>query len=125
MLRPGGGLFIAGLDPHAGVDTWWLYEAFPDARDADLRRYPAGSTVRRWMTDAGFLDVRSDVVQRWQGTLTGTELVERNLLDRQGTSQLMVISDDAYAAGVAQVTSDLSAARRTDLHVFATTGIAH
>lgn len=124
VLRPGGGLFVAGLDPHAGMDTWWLYDAFPEALEADRRRYPPAAALRAWMADAGFEAVESSVVQRWTGALTGEALVQRQMLRRDGTSQLMVIPDEAYSAGVARVTSDLSAVRHTDLHVFATIGIA-
>lgn len=124
VLKPGGGLFVAGLDPHAGVDAWWLYDLFPDARQADLQRYPAASALRHWMADAGFGDVRSNVVQRWTGALTGADLVARRMLERTGTSQLMVISDEAYAAGVRLVAEAPDTIRTTDLHVFATVGTA-
>lgn len=124
VLKPGGGLFVAGLDPHAGTDTWWLYDAFPEALDADRRRYPPAASLREWMADAGFDTVESSVVQRWTGALTGDALLQRGMLRREGTSQLMVIADEAYAAGVARVTSNPTAVRHTDLHVFATIGIA-
>lgn len=124
VLKPGGGLFIVGLDPHAGLDTWWLYDTFPEALDADRRRYPSTTDLRDWMAEAGFADTRTEVVQRWTGALTGEELVSRNLLNRSGTSQLMVISDAAYAAGTARVTADLATVRHTDLHLFATVGTA-
>ena len=124
VLRPGGGLFMAGLDPHAGVDTWWLYDTFPEALSADRNRYPSGAQMRQWMAAAGFDDVRSDVVQRWVGTLTGKELFARNMLERTGTSQLMVIPDAAYEAGVAALEADPAASRVTNLHLFSTVGRA-
>ena len=124
VLKPGGGLFIVGLDPHAGVDTWWLYDAFPDARDADLRRYPSSSAIRNWMTQAGFEACGSEVVHRWTYDLTGEALRTRGLLERSGTSQLLVIPDEAYARGVALIDAEPEAVRRTHLHLFATVGTA-
>lgn len=124
VLRPGGRLLVIGLDPHAGIDTWWLYDAFPQAFAADRRRYPSGRLLRSWMTAAGFEEVRSDVVQQWTGSMTGSELLRRGLLERSVTSQLMVIGDDAYEVGVRLVTADPDALRKTDLHLFATSGVA-
>src|SRR5581483_9988333 len=28
VLRPHGGLMIIGLDPHSGLDRWWVYDYF-------------------------------------------------------------------------------------------------
>lgn len=122
VLKPGGGLFIIGLDPHAGLDTWWLYDAFPEARAEDLRRYPSNRSVLRWMADAGFEGCASQVVQRWTYDMTSADLVARGFLERTGTSQLLVIPDEAYAEGVRRVETTPDTARRTDLHLFATVG---
>ncbi|MEX2281949.1 MAG: methyltransferase domain-containing protein [Gemmatimonadota bacterium] len=44
VLRPGGGLLTLGIDPHTGLDHWWLYDYFPSALAADRARYnPVGS----------------------------------------------------------------------------------
>lgn len=124
VLKPGGGLFIVGLDPHTELDAWWLYEAFPDAKDADLRRYPSGAIMRHWMTHAGFEACSSEVVQRWTYDLTGEALHSRGLLERSGTSQLLVIPDEAYARGIARIDAEPAAVHRTRLHLFATVGTA-
>src|SRR5258708_38211390 len=40
VLRPGGLLMSVGLDPHAGVDHWYIYEYFENVLEIDRRRYP-------------------------------------------------------------------------------------
>src|SRR5439155_905726 len=59
---PGGGdarvaaglMMTVGLDPHAGVDQWYIYEYFDNVLEIDRRRYPASSQIREWMRAAGF-----------------------------------------------------------------------
>src|SRR5215831_6832306 len=38
VLRPYGGLMIVGLDPHAGIDRWWVYDYFPETVELDRQR---------------------------------------------------------------------------------------
>ncbi|MGE3955649.1 MAG: class I SAM-dependent methyltransferase [Vicinamibacterales bacterium] len=126
VVTPGGGLMVAGLDPQAGVDRWWLYDTFPGAHDADLRRYPAMARVRDWMSEAGFEDIGTSVVQTWRGRVSIPDAFARGLLDRTGTSQLMVLSDTEYEAGVDQLKAAAergsSVRLETDLRLFATVG---
>ena len=49
VLRPGGQLMTIGLDPHTGVDRWYIYEYFDPVLEIDKRRYPATSQIREWM----------------------------------------------------------------------------
>src|SRR5215467_889490 len=35
VLRPAGRLLTIGLDPHTGLDQWWVYDYFPAALAAD------------------------------------------------------------------------------------------
>src|SRR5205085_11480044 len=41
VLRSGGGFMTIGLDPHAQLDRWWIYDYFDGALESDLRRYPS------------------------------------------------------------------------------------
>jgi SAM-dependent methyltransferase len=38
VLRPGGQLMTIGLDPHTGVDRWYIYEYFEPVVEIDKRR---------------------------------------------------------------------------------------
>jgi SAM-dependent methyltransferase len=127
VLRHGGGLMTVGLDPHTGRDRWWIYDYFPEALVEDLQRYPAAPAIREAMRAAGFSRCETREVQQFAATLSPDEVVERGLLERTTTSQLMVISDAAYAAGMRRMASQRQAAAgdrtlRVDLRLYATTG---
>jgi ubiquinone/menaquinone biosynthesis C-methylase UbiE len=127
VLRPGGGVLVVGLDPHVGVDRWWIYEHFPSALAADRARYPATARLRELLASAGFVNAETTVAQHRPVSLTIAEADARGLLARDSTSQLAVIGTAEYETGVARLRAlraepgapevTLSA----DLRVYATT----
>jgi SAM-dependent methyltransferase len=99
VLRPGGGLLTVGLDPHTGADRWFVYDYFEGTRARDLERYPAASHIRDELAAAGFERCETRVVQRFPMAITAGELLARGHADKHTTSQLALLTDEAYAAG--------------------------
>jgi SAM-dependent methyltransferase len=129
VLVRGGGLLTVGLDPHAGRDRWWIYDYFPTALVEDRRRYLPAVTIRELMEASGFSRCETRVVQHLPAQMTVSEAVRRGFLDRTSTSQLMVISQAEYDAGVKRIHSantDATGAKvlRADLYIYGTTGWA-
>ncbi len=130
LLRPGGALMVAGLDPLAGLDRWSIYDFFAGTREADERRYPSTASIREWMSDAGFADCRSEVVEHLLFRMEGRKVLEEDRLSKRSTSQLALLSDDAYGQGIERVrraVADADARGETcwfevDLRLFATFG---
>jgi ubiquinone/menaquinone biosynthesis C-methylase UbiE len=126
VLRSGAGLLTMGLDPHTGRDRWWIYDYFPEALAADRERYLPTQTIRQLMSASGFDRCETWEAQHLPRTLDVDEAEGLGFLSRTGTSQLMVIADDVYAAGLARLRAD--AARSpdmrlsADLRMFATVG---
>jgi ubiquinone/menaquinone biosynthesis C-methylase UbiE len=120
VLRPGGAFLTIGLDPHAGTDTWWIYEYFPAALVADRLRYPATATIRASLIAAGFQEPTTRIAQHIPAAVPFDEALAKGLVDRSSTSQLMVITDEEFATGNARLM-----ARRpcleADLRLYATT----
>jgi hypothetical protein len=114
-------LVTIGLDPHAGLDRWFVYEYFPQTRTMDQARFAPAATIRQWMLEAGFarpetnVALRLDEAQSFRGTL-----------EPSMTSQLANLTKDEFEAGVARLRSaraerggeDLSLV--VDLRLFAT-----
>lgn len=120
VLRPGGAFATIALDPHVGDDQWWIYDYFPSTRALDRARYPSTEAIRSLLTAAGFHDVATFVGQHLPASVSFTEAVERGLLERTSTSQLMVIGDVEFEHGVRTLRAErphLSA----DLRLYATT----
>lgn len=104
LLRPGGALVVIGMDPKAGRDRWYLYDYFPGTHDTDRARYPSAGAVVDWMMAAGFVEAQTAVAARIRDTRSGRAVFDDPILHRHGTSQLSLLSDDAYAAGMQRIT---------------------
>jgi SAM-dependent methyltransferase len=103
LLRPRGALAVVGLDPHPGRDRWYLYDYFPEARGLDLQRYPSAEQLRTWMTASGLEDIETVEVERIQRRFTGGEILEEYFLQRQASSQLALLTDEAWAQGLHRI----------------------
>jgi SAM-dependent methyltransferase len=129
VLRPGGGLLMLGLDPHAERDTWWIYDYFPEARTVDLKRYPAVRTIRGETSIAGFAWCESYEAQLVENVMPASRAFETGLVDPRYSSQLAVIGDEKFREGERRLREELEAAEKgagqlmltTELHVFAVT----
>lgn len=126
VLRPGGGLLTIGLDPDTGRDRWWIYEYFPSALAADRRRFLPAPAIRERLASAGFRDAHTSLAQHWPAAVSA-DAEARGLLDRRSTSQLLVIPDREYEAGLARIRGlqaapgEAAPLLRADLRLYATT----
>jgi ubiquinone/menaquinone biosynthesis C-methylase UbiE len=121
VLRPGGGLLTVGLDPHAHLDRWWIYDYFPGSLQADRARYPPAAMIRERLEAAGFTQAATEIAQHIRATMPFAVAAEQGLIDRHSSSQLMVISDGEYEDGLQRLSAE-QPALETDLSLYATTG---
>jgi ubiquinone/menaquinone biosynthesis C-methylase UbiE len=132
VLRPGGQLMIVGLDPHAGIDRWYVYDYFPSALPNDRRRYAATSQIREWMHQAGFTGCVTREAQHSPVRIDARTALREGRLDRTAASQLNLLTEAEYRLGIDRVRkeTDLAATRggtlelTADLRLYATYGSA-
>lgn len=127
VLRSGGGLLTVGLDPHNGEDEWWVYDYFPAALAADRQRYLPTDRIRELMEAAGLSRCETRIVQHLPREMTISEARSAGFLERTSRSQLMVISDAEYEAGLKRIESfergnEGANILRSDLRLYATIG---
>jgi SAM-dependent methyltransferase len=120
VLRPGGGIVVVGLDPHADVGRWWIYETFPSAHRLDRERYPSTAAIRALLERAGFAACETAVAEAIVAAVPFAEAAARGYLDRRSTSQLMVIDDAEYESGLARLEAT-QPILHADLRLYATT----
>jgi SAM-dependent methyltransferase len=132
VLRPGGGVVAIALDPRAGVDRWYVYDYFEGTLARDQRRHPAASALRRWLREAGFVDPRTVPAGSVVLDVPARELLEGGGLAKDTSSQLALLSDEAYRRGIERIERELEEldARgqrlrlEAKLHYYATLGTA-
>ncbi len=112
VLKPGGALAVIGHDPHEpNASNWYIYNYFDGVYDTDIRRYPAGTSVMKWMKDAGFQKIASEVVEHINNLHVGESVLRDPFIKHNATSQLALLSEDAYQAGIQRITRALADAR--------------
>lgn len=108
LLRPGGGFAILTDDPRQS--SWYLYDYFEGALEIDLARCPAISELEDMLRSAGFTAVRSPLVQDLDIIEKGDQVLQSYFLRKDSTSTLILLPDDAYAAGLSRIRADIQAA---------------
>jgi ubiquinone/menaquinone biosynthesis C-methylase UbiE len=120
VLVPGSQLMIVGLDPHTGVDRWYVYEYFEPVLAIDKLRYPASQQIRDWMQALGYSGVYTREVQHMPVRLSARAAIEHGRLDKNVTSQLAVLTDEEYQQGIARIRSAVETAEAAGESVWLT-----
>lgn len=112
LLRRGGGLAIVGMDPHAEGqrERWYLYDYFPGTYEIDLRRFPRQETVAEWLNEAGFAHIERGIGEHIVDEKTGRDILENTFIQKHATSQLALLSDEAYEAGLRRIETAIARA---------------
>jgi ubiquinone/menaquinone biosynthesis C-methylase UbiE len=99
VLKPGGGLLTIGKDPHTDQDEWWVYEYFVETRAIDRERFARVRTLRGEMALAGFAWAESLEADHIEALRPAGEALADGIVDRSFTSQLTLLSDEAFSQG--------------------------
>jgi ubiquinone/menaquinone biosynthesis C-methylase UbiE len=132
VLRRNGSLMIVGLDPHTGLDRWYVYDYFEGTLETDKRRYPSAMQLRDWMTQLGYVACATCEIQHIPIRMPAEEALAQGRLEKTATSQLSVLSDEEYKKGIERIRQALATAARcgdrlnlmANLRLYATTGTA-
>ncbi len=110
LLRLGGTLVVAGMDPRAHRHRWYIYDYFMGTYETDLERFPSWGTIADWMIEVGFEQIEWRLVERIQDPKMGREIFSDPFLQKNACSQLALLSDEAYAAGLRRIATALAEA---------------
>jgi len=103
VLRPGGAFATVGMDPQTEKDRWYLYDYFPGTHETDLARYPSGQIIEGWMTKAGFVRCERHIAASINHDFTGREVFGDPILQKNGTCQLALLTEEAFADGLTRI----------------------
>ena len=109
-LRPGGVLVVIGSDPRDGQGASYIYQYFEGTLETDLRRFPSWGTVLNWMVRTGFGPIEFRWVEHIDDPKVGAEVLDDPFLRKNACSQLALLSDAAYSAGLRRIESALQQA---------------
>lgn len=124
VIRPGGALAIAGMDPQTEQDEWYLYDYFPGTRETDRGRYPSGDMILHWMEAAGFVRGERRLAARIEHDWVGSQVLKDPILQKHGTSQLALLIEEAFNEGMARIGEALWSAEGSSEEIVFRTRIA-
>ena len=99
VLDRGGRFVLQSLSP-ADQPGFLTYRYWPAARELDLRRFAPRAALESWCREAGFTRVKISISVEHPVMSLGSAVALAH--DRSG-SQLVLISDDDYRAGLARL----------------------
>ncbi len=111
-LKPGGALATIGHDPHHGTTNWYIYNYFDGVYDTDLRRYPSEQAVLAYMQEVGFERLSAQTVEHIKNIHVGESVLRDPFLRHNASSQLALLSDQAYQAGMEKIKQALAEAEQ-------------
>ncbi len=100
ILRPGGVLAIVGSDPRH--DRWYVYDYFEGVYAIDLARFRSRETLTEGMQAEGFRVV-PEMVEHIEDVHYGRHVLDDPFLRKNSCSQLALLSDGAYGAGIRKI----------------------
>lgn len=112
-IQSGGMLVIIGWDPHAGNDRNYIYHYFDGVHKNVLNRHTSFKTIEKWMIETGFERIQHRLADRIIKPLYGDEVLKSPFLKKHNSSQLILLSDEAYIAGLNRIKDDLHKAKRS------------
>jgi ubiquinone/menaquinone biosynthesis C-methylase UbiE len=112
LLKPGGALAVIGHDPHsADTASWYIYNYFDTVYDTDLRRYPSGTSLLQWMEQDGFTNTSVQTVEHIKNIHVGEAVLKDPFLKHNATSQLALLDEETYQAGMECIREALEEAK--------------
>lgn len=117
LLRPGGALAVIGMDPRHRRNWWYVYDYFDGTYETDLARFPSWGITLDWMAAAGFETVEWRVVESIMDAKVGRAVLDDPFLQKDATSQLTLLDDAAYAAGLERLRAAVAAAEAAGTQV--------
>lgn len=119
VLHNGGGILIIRLDPHTGLDHWWIYDYFPQVIDIDKRRCPSTISLRKSMQENGFINCKTIEALHMPVKLSARSALQSGRLAKNTTSQLTILTDEEYNARISRLIKDieLKEAQHKDLTI--------
>jgi SAM-dependent methyltransferase len=111
LLRPGGAFAISNFDPRDSENIYPIYEYFEGTYANDLRRFPSIDSQKTMLRQAGFIKIRSAVVEIIDEAVVGEDILNNYWYQKNACSQLMLLSDDEYQAGMRRIQAVVTEAK--------------
>jgi ubiquinone/menaquinone biosynthesis C-methylase UbiE len=131
VIAPHGRIAILGSDPFYDKNSWYVYDYFEGVWEIDRARFKSWDLLAAWLSAAGFERVEKSEIRHIHTSHEGREVFSDPFLRKQATSQLALLSQEAYDRGLERIQSAIQKAQdrgepirfETELSIFMLTGV--
>jgi SAM-dependent methyltransferase len=102
-LRPQGKLAIIGQVPQDRRNRWYVYDYFEGVYEKDLECFPSWGNVMDWIVSAGFKAIEWHPLHWIRDDKQGWEVLKDPFLQKHAVSQLAMLNEADYAAGIEKI----------------------
>ena len=110
LLKYKGSLCIIGIEISESINDWYIYQYFKRAIEIDLKRFPSFKDLSNEMRNNSFTNISRTLAEQVNAVRNGNDILHDHFLNKQGASQLALLSDEEYLAGINQIERDIKAA---------------
>lgn len=103
VLKPDGTLAITHLIRPTVPNNWYVYEYFDSTLETDMKRYPSFGQLLDSLIQRGASQASWQIVQRFDLDWVGSDVFNDPFIQKDSTSQLTLLSDEVYEAGLENV----------------------
>jgi ubiquinone/menaquinone biosynthesis C-methylase UbiE len=111
MLRPGGAFAVVNFDPRECRHSWYVYDYFAGVYETDLERFPRLAEQEAMLNQAGFQGVSNILVEHIDDAMVGEAVFDNYFLQKDSSSQLILLSDEVYQAGLEKMRAKIAMAK--------------
>jgi ubiquinone/menaquinone biosynthesis C-methylase UbiE len=108
LLKPSGVLAIIGMNPRNPKNHLFIYDYFNSTYETDLKMYPPKELVVAWMRNVGMNDIQSHIIEEINEWYEGEEVLHCHFLQKDGCTQLALLSGEDYRIGIKKIKNHLS-----------------
>jgi SAM-dependent methyltransferase len=102
-LHPQGKLAIIGQVPQDRRNRWYVYAYFEGVYEKDLERFPTWGNVMDWMVSAGYERIEWHPLHWIIDDKQGRQVLDDPFLQKHAVSQLAILTESEYAAGIEKI----------------------
>ncbi|MBN1266038.1 MAG: class I SAM-dependent methyltransferase [Anaerolineales bacterium] len=112
VLTEGGILSVIGNDPMHPQYQWYIYDWFPGTYPRDLERFECWSYLKQWASETGFSRLQKRTLHTIEECSFGREVFDNPFLKKSASSQLILLSDEDYEAGLEKMKQAINHAEK-------------
>jgi ubiquinone/menaquinone biosynthesis C-methylase UbiE len=103
ILHTKGALAVIGTNPHGHEHAWYVYKYFESTYQKDIERFATWDMVNKWMRDCGLNRVELHPIYRIEDDKYGRAVLDDPFLQKNSTSQLILLSQPEYKRGLERI----------------------